>query len=131
MNLFKFIVAGFKEKQSNFGIHMKHTPIDILFLEEKTKPVCFFYKLPQNIRDKYTVWYREMFSDSDLMWIQEKKWIEPYMHDISPERFEWITKYADDVDYFTFYDYFELLQPAIETIINGNDLYEKYPEYLI
>jgi hypothetical protein len=113
------------------SIFDKSTPTDKLFTEEKTKPVCFFYRLPENIRKEYTQLYKVMFNDSDLMWIQEKKWIEHYMKDISPDKFQWITKYADDVDYFTFYDYFELLQPAIETIINGNDLYNQFPEYLI
>jgi len=66
------------------------------------------------------------------MWIQEKKWVEHYMKDISPDKFKnHIVKYTDDLDYFTFYTYFEILQPAIKTIVNGNDLYNQYPEYLI
>lgn len=113
----------------------KHINKYDLFSEEKTKPVCFFYKLPKHIRDEYTPLYKEMLSDADYMWIQEKQekyYMDFYMKDISPIKFHnYIVKYLDDVDYFTFYEYYEILQPTIETIINGNDLYEKYPEYLI
>lgn len=118
-------------KKEIYSLPNKPTPIDILFSEERTIPVAFFYKLPKHIRLEYEEWYRIMLSDVDLMWIQEKNWVDHYMKDISPDKFEWIKKYTDDVDYFTFYDYYEILQPTIETIINGNDLYKKYPEYLI
>ena len=108
------------------------TPPDQLFTLEKTKPVCFFYKLPEQIKKDYERLYKEMLNDTDLMWIQEKQWVDHYMFDISPDKFNnYIVKYVDDVDYFTFYEYFEILQPAIETIINANNLYEEYPEYLI
>jgi hypothetical protein len=111
---------------------MKSTPIDQLFTLEKTKPVCFFYKLPEQIKKDYQQFYKEMLNDVDLMWIQEKHWVDHYMIDISPDKFNnYIMKYTDDVDYFTFYEYFEILQPTIETIINANNLYEEYPEYLI
>ena len=109
------------------------THIDDLFTLEKCRPVNFFYRLPFDIRKKYIdFWYKEMLSDEVLMWVQEKHWIEHYMYDISPEKFrEKIIKYSDDVDYFTFYEYFDLLQPTIETIVNGCELYDEYPEYLI
>ena len=111
---------------------MKTTPIDKLFTNEKCKPVNFFYRLPKDIREEYKkFWYKEMLSDKDLMWVQEKHWVEHYMVGMSEEKFDWIKKYTDDQDYFTFYEYFEILQPTIETIVNGCNLYEEYPEYLI
>ncbi len=115
-----------------FTKELKATPIAELFTVEKTLPVCFFYRLPEMIRIGFELIYGDIFSDEDLQFIYRfKNRGDKFMKNISPEKFQWIIKHTDDVDYFSFYEYFEILQPTIETIINGNDLYNQYPEYLI
>lgn len=116
-----------------FDKDIPSTPIDILFTLEKTMPVCFFYRLPEMVRVKYELEYDIILSDEDLQWIYTvKNNMDKYMYNICPDKFRnYIIKYADDCDYFNFYEYFEILQPTIETIINGYNLYDEYPEYLI
>ena len=116
-----------------FDKDIPSTPIDILFTLEKTMPVCFFYRLPEMVRVKYELEYDIILSDEDLQWIYTvKNNMDKYMYNICPDKFRnHIIKYADDCDYFNFYEYFEILQPTIETIINGYNLYDEYPEYLI
>lgn len=122
-----------KVEKEIFDKEIKSTPIDELFTLEKTSPVCFFYRLPEMVRTQYEIEYGLMLSDSDLQWIYRvKNNMDKYMKDICVDKFRnQILKYADDCDYFNFYEYFEILQPTIETIINGYNLYEEYPEYLI
>ena len=93
-----------------------------LFSDKKTKPVRFFYKLPRHIRDEYTVLYPNIFSPDDAQKVRSWSSMDAYMYNISFEKFKMIKSHSADTDYFTFYAYYELLQPVIETIKSESSL---------
>ena len=53
------------------------------------------------------------------------------MENMNVEKFMWIQNYTDDLTYYSFYEYYEIMQPIIETIVDGDNLYTLYPEYLL
>lgn len=103
----------------------------IMFHHDKFKYVNFFYKIPEPKRMEYTFFYNQMMSEEDFKFVTSKTYIDYCMYDLSVDKFEWIRKHTDDRDYFTFYEYYMILQPVIETIINANDLLNEFPEYTI
>lgn len=105
---------------------------DDYFTIEKTYPVRFFYKLPSQVRRICEELYEDIFGPECFTWLQNNKDVgDFYMKNISIERFKYIRNNTQNVDYLVFLEYYKLLQPVIKNIIDANDLYEKYPEYLI
>jgi len=105
---------------------------DEVFTNEKTLSVRFFYNMPQNLRLEYENLFEKKLSEKDFDWLkQHKSLIKIYMNGISTEKFIYIRDTAPDFDYFVFCEIFQMLQPIIEYIVKKNNLYEKYPEYLI
>lgn len=102
------------------------------FTSEDAKYVCFFYRLPDHIRNEYQAWYEEMSPTDDLDFVKQyAKEADYLMTGLNERKHKYITNRTDDFTYFMFMKYYAILQPTIETIINGNNLYEEYPEYLI
>ena len=105
---------------------------DDYFTLDKTKPVNFFYKLPQKIRIKCEILYADIFGSQCFMWIEHNKCVgDFYMKNITFEQFKRIRENTPNSEYIIFLEYYKILQPVIKKIIETNDLYEKYPECLI
>ena len=108
------------------------TKFDENFSLEKTLPVGFFYKLPEKIRQEFDDDIKNFLIKKYMNWIEHhNNIIKYYMKDISPEQFIYIRNIAPDFEYFIFYEAFIILQPVIEFIVEKNDLYKIYPEYLL
>lgn len=125
-----------------------HIPTDKLFEIERTTPIRFFYRLPLSkrrhfIKNLVDQRIHNEIQNNNLI-PNEKDNVHKYMMDymlnnrfdnlmkeISPEKFEWIKKHTDDETFFSFYHYYEILQPIIENLIDVEHLYDKYPEYII
>ena len=118
-------------KKENYIHTTKQRNTDFLFSLEKTQYVRFFYKLPEKVRTQYYIFYDQMMSDTDYEWICAHKWLDKYMENMTVEKFIWIQTYTDDMTYYSFYEYYEIMQPIIETIVDGDNLYTLYPEYLL
>ena len=104
----------------------------VFFEEEKTKVVHFFYKLPTKIKDQYLDVIKEILPERDYLFlIHQARVCTDLLKNITPEKYRWIVEHTDDATYYTFCHYYEILQPTLETIINANNLYDEYPEYLI
>lgn len=105
---------------------------DNMFVEENTFPVSFFYKLPIAIRTTYEHLYDDIVSYDCLMWIHSNKDVaDSYMKNISTQQHKIIRKTTPQLEYVMFKEYYKILQPIIKKIVEVNNLYDKYPEYLI
>ena len=109
------------------GDEISHTD----FYYQKTKCVSFFFKLPYNIRIQYTPFFKEILPPDEYEFITHNAYCLDLIKNISMEKYKWIIDHTDDNTYYSFLRYYVILQPAIEIIVNANDLYGKYPEYLI
>lgn len=99
---------------------------------EKTKPVNFFYKLPKNIREKYELLYYKHLGPESFLWINDnKEFGDLLMKNISLEKYKKIVNSSPYESLIIFSDYYKLLQPVIKEIVEQNNLYEQYPEYVI
>lgn len=101
------------------------------FCQKKTKCVSFFFKLPATIRTKYTPLIKEILPIEEYEFVTHNTYCLELIRGISMNKYKWIITHTDDNTYYTFLRYYAILQPTIETIVNANELYEKYPEYLI
>lgn len=116
---------------------MKHREIGISntlkdFTFEKTLPVNFFFRMQASHREEYMPLFEVILPKKDMMFVNSK-WNSCFdlIRNISPTKFKWIIGHTDDSTYFNFLEFYNILQPTVETIINANSLFEKYPEYLI
>ena len=109
------------------GDEISHTD----FYYSKTKFVSFFFKLPYKIRTEYTPLFKDVLPSEEYEFVTNNTYCLNLIKDISMEKYKWIIDHTDDNTYYSFLRYYAILQPTIELIVNANDLYEKYPEYLI
>lgn len=108
------------------------TRTDSPFIIKNTKPVMFFYKLPEKIRKDYEATFKTFVRFDDRKWVSHHiEKVGQYFKNISPEKFIYLRDHLPDYDYFIFYEMFIILHPVIKFIVEEYGLYERYPECLI
>lgn len=97
-----------------------------------TKYVNFFYKIPENHRMIYEILYSGYLDNNSLNFVKiNKRVADYYMEKVTPDKIKYYKAHINYIEFNIFYRYYKILQPVIKKIIEVNNLYEKYPEYLI
>jgi len=94
-------------------------------------PLNFFIKLPPHSKAEIDELTLHHFYPDLLKSMMNGYYLIDILYTLTPEKWDDITKYADDFEYHTILGLWNVMQPIYKNAMDSTDLYQRYPEYLV